>query len=49
MPECFEDEIQKEQEWIEMIMKKILKRRKATKKYEEDVFQHGFDTERADD
>ena len=25
MPECFEEEIQKEQEWIEMIMKKSLK------------------------
>ena len=35
MPECFEEEIQKEQEWIEMIMKKILKRRKATKQDKE--------------
>ena len=35
MPKCFEEEIQKEQEWIEMIMKKILKRRKATKQDKE--------------
>ena len=35
MPECFEEEIQKEQEWIEMIMKNILKRRKATKQDKE--------------